>query len=174
MLPKSPPNWNLGASRQGDRRKAWWPVLQGLSHLLGSPVPAPRDFPTTPSQLTREHTATGFSSSASQPLPSSSGSLRLAVNSFSRTETQSWVASPPLARTEGIIPVSMECHLITCSGIEPDGERPHHAGPASQGLPVCSLQSIIYQSTTPGRHAFTLACLRHVCGLGARWRSEPS
>lgn len=158
-----------------ETRKAWWPP-----HLLGSLVPALRIFPTPPTQLSREHTATRFSSSASQHMPSSSGSLRLAVNRFSSTETQSWAASPPMARTDGFIPSVQNIYpLITCSGIKPDGERPHHAGPTrqdsrSQGFQVCSFQSVIHQSTTPGRHVFTLACLPHVCRMGARWRSERS
>lgn len=137
-------------------------------------------FPQPLPRSSRENTtATGCSSLASQHMPSSSGSLRLAVNRFASTEPQSWAASPPLARTEGIIPSVQECHLITCSGIKPDGERPHHAGPTcqgsrSQGFQVCSFQSIIHQSTTPGRHVFTLACPQHVCRMEARWRSEQS
>lgn len=96
-------------------------------------MPALRIFPTPPTQLSREHTASRFSSSASQHMPSSSGSLRLAVNRFSSTETQSWAASPPLARTDGFIPSVQNIYpLITCSGIKPDGERPHHAGPTRQ------------------------------------------
>lgn len=163
--PEVPPNWNLGASRRGGKRKAWWPG------------PALRNFPN-PSHAAQERThCNRFSSLASQHMPSSCGSLRLAVNRFASTETQSWAASPPLARTEGIIP--SECHLITCSGIKPDGERPHHSGPTcqgsrSQGFQVCSFQSIIHQSTTPGRHVFTLACPQHVCRMEARWRSERS
>lgn len=62
-------------------------------------------FPQPLPRSSRENTtATGCSSLASQHMPSSSGSLRLAVNRFASTEPQSWAASPPLARTEGIIP----------------------------------------------------------------------
>lgn len=157
----------------------WWPVLWGPSHLLGSQVPALRIFQTPHTQLTREHPATGFSSLASQHMPSSFGSLRLVVNRFSSTETHSWASFTPLARTDRIIPSVQNLTSLPALGsnlMEKDHTTQvlRARAPDLRTSKCVHSRALFHQSTTPGRHVATLACVQHVCRMGARWRSERS
>lgn len=118
-----------------------------------------------------------FSISASQLMPSSSGlpGWRLTGVLLHRNSKLGHTSSPPWNRQDHHL--STKCHLDTCSGIKPDGRRQDHKGPTcrgstSQAFQERSFQRILHQSTTLGRHVFTLACLHHVCRMGALRRSE--
>lgn len=127
----------------------------------------------------RKHCSRVSSFSASQPMPSSSGlpwGWRLIGVLLHRNSKLGQASSPPWNRQDHRL--STKCHLDTCSGIKPDGRRQDHEGPTcrrgsrSQAFQERSFQRILHQSTTLGRHVFTLACLHHVCRMGAL-RSEP-
>lgn len=163
--PKTGTQELAGRETEGRGREAR-PV--GTLTSIGQSSASSKHF-TSPSHTAhqRKHCIWVSSISAAQLMPSSSGLPGLAVYRGSPLPKLR-ASSPPWDREDHL---NAKCHLDTCSGIKPGGRRQDHGGPTCQGstsqaFQERSFQRLLHQSTTLGRHVFTLSCLHHVCRRG--------